>query len=258
VFTGGPRFSGADLEEDVAKKLKERAKRHARSMEDEVRHILRTGGAATPGARSEAGHQDCPTLLRSWAQQRPSRAARHHRDRCGVRFVIVLDTNVLSALMRTKPDAVVVGWLDRQPADSIWVTGIAVFEARFALALLPKGRRRSSLERAFDRVLTEDPSGRGLNLDEMAAAIAGHLAAERHRAGCVVDLRDTLIDGIAQARRATIATRHTCHFGGSTYPSSTRGTHDPLIAQANGSLDESIGSLSPTALRHRGGDHSTA
>ena len=61
--------------------------------------------------------------------------------------MIVLDTNVLSALMRTSPEAVVVAWLDRQPADSVWLTSITVFEARFGLALLPKGRRRSSLER---------------------------------------------------------------------------------------------------------------
>jgi predicted nucleic acid-binding protein len=128
--------------------------------------------------------------------------------------VIVLDTNVLSALMRTKPDAVVVEWLDRQPADSIWVTSITVFEARFGLALLPNGKRRRSLERAFDRVLTEDFSSRVLSLDEMAAATAGQLAAGRQRAGRVVDLRDTLIAGIAQARRATIATRNTRHFEG--------------------------------------------
>jgi toxin FitB len=132
--------------------------------------------------------------------------------------VIVLDTNVLSALMRTKPDAVVVEWLDRQPADSVWVTCITVFEARFGLALLPKGRRRSRLEQAFDRVLTEDLASRVLNLDETAAGTAGLLAAERQRAGRVVDLRDTLIAGIAQARRATIATRNTRHFEGLDIP----------------------------------------
>ena len=132
--------------------------------------------------------------------------------------MIVLDTNVLSALMRTTPDAVVVEWLDRQPSDSIWVTSITVSEARFGLALLPRGRRRSGLESAFDRVLTEDLSSRVLNLDEMAAATAGQLAAERQRAGRVVELRDTLIAGIAQARRATIATRNTRHFEGLDVP----------------------------------------
>jgi len=132
--------------------------------------------------------------------------------------VIVLDTNVLSALMRTKPEPVVVEWLDRQPADSVWLTSITVFEARFGLALLPKGRRRTGLERAFDRVLTEDLSSRVLTLDEMAAATAAQLAADRQRAGRIVDLRDTLVAGIAQARRATIATRNTRHFDGLDVP----------------------------------------
>jgi predicted nucleic acid-binding protein len=132
--------------------------------------------------------------------------------------VIVLDTNVLSALMRTNPDAVVVDWLDRQPADSVWLTSITVFEARFGLALLPKGRRRTGLERALDRVLTEDLSSRVLTLDEMAAVTAAQIAANRQRAGRIVDLRDTLIAGIAQARRATIATRNTRHFEGLDVP----------------------------------------
>ena len=132
--------------------------------------------------------------------------------------MIVLDTNVLSALMRTNPEAVVVEWLDRQPADSVWLTSITVFEARFGLALLPKGRRRNSLERALDRVLTEDLSSRVLHFDEMAAVTAAQLAAERQRAGRIVDLRDTLIAGIAQARRATLATRNTRHFEGLDVP----------------------------------------
>jgi hypothetical protein len=120
--------------------------------------------------------------------------------------------------MRTRPDAVVVEWLDRQPADSIWVTSITAFEARFGLALLPKGKRRSSLERAFDRVVTEDLSRRVLSLDEMATVTAGQLAAERQRSGRVVDLRDTLTAGIAQAWRATIATRNTRDFEGLNVP----------------------------------------
>lgn len=132
--------------------------------------------------------------------------------------MIVLDTIVLSALMRSSPDAVVVEWLDRQPADSVWLTSITVFEARFGLALLPKGRRRNGLERAFDRVLTEDLSSRVLTLDEMAALTAAQIAADRQRAGRIVDLRDTLIAGIAQARRATIATRDTRHFEGLDVP----------------------------------------
>ena len=55
--------------------------------------------------------------------------------------MIILDTNVLSALMRTAPDPPVVAWLDRQPAESVWITSITVFETRLGLAVLPLGRR---------------------------------------------------------------------------------------------------------------------
>jgi hypothetical protein len=132
--------------------------------------------------------------------------------------VIILDTNVLSALMRTNPEAAVVAWLDRQPADSVWLSSVTVFETRFGLALLPKGRRRSALEGAFDRVLAEDLANRVLDVDSMAAAAAAELAADRQKTGRPVDLRDTLIAGIALARRATIATRSTQHFEGLDVP----------------------------------------
>jgi len=132
--------------------------------------------------------------------------------------VIVLDTNVLSALMRADPDVTVVDWLDRQPADSVWLSSITVFEARFGLALLPKGRRRVALQLAFERVLAEDLANRVLDFDSMAAATAAQLAADRQRTGRSVDLRDTMIAGIALARRATIATRNTKHFEGLDVP----------------------------------------
>jgi toxin FitB len=83
--------------------------------------------------------------------------------------MIVLDTNVLSALMRTEPESAVVRWLDQQPSDSIWITSITVFEARFGLAVLPSGRRRQALEAAFSRVLEDDLEGRVLEFDVAAA-----------------------------------------------------------------------------------------
>jgi predicted nucleic acid-binding protein len=132
--------------------------------------------------------------------------------------VIILDTNVLSALMRTTPDAAVVDWLDRQPADSVWLSSVTVFETRFELALLPKGRRRRALEQGFETVLTDDVANRMLDFDSAAAAAAAQLAADRHKAGRPVDLRDTLIAGIALARRASIATRNTRHFEGLDVP----------------------------------------
>jgi len=126
--------------------------------------------------------------------------------------VIILDTNVVSALMRTAPDREVVAWLDRQPAESIWITSITVFEARLGLALLPQGRRRNALEAAFAHVLEDDLENRVLDFDLPAATAAATLAATRQRAGRPVDIRDTQMAGIALARRATLATRNVGHF----------------------------------------------
>ena len=126
--------------------------------------------------------------------------------------MIILDTNVLSALMRTVPEGAVVAWLDRQPAESVWITSITLFEARFGLALLPSGRRRQTLEAAFTRLLIEDLENRVLDFDTAAATEAASLAAARQKNGRLVDMRDTQIAGIALARRATLATRNLRHF----------------------------------------------
>lgn len=126
--------------------------------------------------------------------------------------MIILDTNVLSALMRQKPETPVVTWLDRQPAESVWITSVTLFEARLGLALLPKGRRRRTLEAAFAELLKDDLEDRVLDFDSAAATQAAALAAERHARGRPVDMRDTQIAGIALARRATLATRNVRHF----------------------------------------------
>jgi toxin FitB len=126
--------------------------------------------------------------------------------------VIILDTNVLSALMRTRPDAEVATWLDQQPPQSVWITAITVFEAYFGIAILAPGRRRQEIERAFVKVLHEDLEGRVLDFDRASAERAATLAAERQRVGRPVDFRDTQIAGIALARHGTLATRNTKHF----------------------------------------------
>ena len=128
--------------------------------------------------------------------------------------MILLDTNVLSALMRAAPDPAVLSWLDRQPSDSIWITSITLFEVRFGLALLPQGKRRRALEAAFARVVEEDLEKRVADFDALAASEAAALAARRQRAGRPPDLRDTQIAGIALARHAALATRNVRHFAG--------------------------------------------
>ena len=126
--------------------------------------------------------------------------------------MIVIDTNILSALMREVPDPAIVEWLDHQAAESVWITSISVFEARFGLALLPKGKRRQTLESAFNSLMVEDLEGRILDFDQPAAEAAAQLAALRQRKGQTIDMRDTQIAGIVIARRAELATRNVKHF----------------------------------------------
>jgi len=114
--------------------------------------------------------------------------------------------------MQKAPDPSVVEWLDRQPAESVWITSITLFEARLGLALLPSGRRRQALELAFEQLLAEDLEERVLDFDRSAAEAAAALAAERQQNGRTVDMRDTQIAGIVIARRAALATRNVKHF----------------------------------------------
>jgi toxin FitB len=129
--------------------------------------------------------------------------------------MIILDTNVLSALMRNVPDPAVVSWMDRQPRTSLWTTSVTVLEVQFGLQILPRGRRRSALMHGFDEFL--DRIGqRVAGFDLEAAGHAADLMAARHKKGRPVELRDTMIAGIALARHATLATRNTQHFQDAT------------------------------------------
>ena len=131
--------------------------------------------------------------------------------------MIILDTNVISALMRQPPDKNVVGWLDQQPRTSIWTTSITVLEVRFGLQIMPGGKRRSALIEAFEGVL--DKIGhRVVSFDVAAAQQAGDLMAARHKKGRPGELRDTMIAGIVLAQHATLATRNTAHFDDISVP----------------------------------------
>jgi len=126
--------------------------------------------------------------------------------------VIILDTNVLSALMRDEPDPAVVTWLDAQPTKSIWTTAITIFEVRTGLELLDASRRRQRLDSAFEQLLATDLDGRVLAFDTAAADAAGTLVGKRQRAGRSIEIRDAQIAGTSLARKATLATRNVRHF----------------------------------------------
>jgi hypothetical protein len=125
--------------------------------------------------------------------------------------MIILDTNVLSALMRQTPDKNVVVWLDEQPRTSVWTTAVTILEIRFGLQIMPLGKRRSLLIQAFEAVL-EKIGYRVAPFDAAAAQQAGDLMASRQKKGRPGELRDTMIAGIVLAHHATLATRNVTHF----------------------------------------------
>jgi predicted nucleic acid-binding protein len=128
--------------------------------------------------------------------------------------LILLDTNVLSSLMRRNADPAIVDWLDAQPPESVWTTAVTLFEIRCGLEILTDGRRRKALEAAFAQALQEDFEGRVLPFDHAAAEAAADLAARRREAGRPIEIRDVQIAGIAASRKAALATRNTRHFEG--------------------------------------------
>ena len=126
--------------------------------------------------------------------------------------MIILDTNVLSALMRDEPDPSVATWLDTQPTESVWTTTITLLEVRTGLELLDPSRRRQRLEEAFEQLVAGDLDDRVLAFDAAAADASATLVAKQQRAGRSIEIRDAQIAGISLARKATLATRNERHF----------------------------------------------
>ena len=126
--------------------------------------------------------------------------------------MIILDTNVISALIADLPDATVVRWLDRHSPESVWTTAVTIFELRLGIELLPASRKRHRLEDQFARFIHDDIQDRVLPLDARAAREAAALSARRRLRGRPVETRDTLIASIAISQKAEFATRNVRHF----------------------------------------------
>ena len=128
--------------------------------------------------------------------------------------MIILDTNVLSELMRAKPAAAVVAWIAEQPTAGLYTTAVTQAEILHGLMLLPPGRRRRALEAAASAMFAEDFEGRILGFDSDAAAPYARIAAERRRAGRPISHFDAQIAAIAQSAGAGVATRNVADFDG--------------------------------------------
>ena len=128
--------------------------------------------------------------------------------------MIVLDTNVVSELMRPSPEAAVLAWINNQAAETLWLNSVVVSELLYGVARLPDGKRRAQLAQAVQTMLAEDFSGRVLPFDLDAAVVYADLVAMRERQGQPVDMADAQIAAICLAHGATLATRNTKHFEG--------------------------------------------
>jgi predicted nucleic acid-binding protein len=128
--------------------------------------------------------------------------------------MIILDTNIVSELMRPTPSAAVVSWLDRQSSVLLHVTTITVAEICYGLSVLPKGNRKNALLLAFEQAVEEAFRGRILPFDQKAAREYGELMGNRKKIGRPLSILDGQIASIARANSASLATRNVKDFSG--------------------------------------------
>jgi predicted nucleic acid-binding protein len=128
--------------------------------------------------------------------------------------MMILDTNVLSELMRPKPSAQVVAWIARQPTAQLFTTAITEAEIFYGIELLSRGQRRDTLLAAAEAMFAEDLAGRILGFESDAAKAFSKIAARRRQLGRPISHADAQIAAIAQFRNAKLVTRNTDDFEG--------------------------------------------
>jgi toxin FitB len=126
--------------------------------------------------------------------------------------VIVLDTNVLSEMMRSEPDSNVAAWVSARPASSLFTTMASQAEILYGLGLLPSGKRRAGLEAAVREMFATDFAGRVLPFDQAASQAYAEIAVARRRGGRAITQFDAQIAAIARSRDADLATRNIADF----------------------------------------------
>lgn len=128
--------------------------------------------------------------------------------------MIVLDTNVLSEVFRTRPEPRVVGWLESLTGE-VAITAVTLAELLAGVRRLPDGRRKSALGQAIDAALQPyRETGAVLSFDEEVAGHYADILVARERAGLPISMADAQIAAICRAHSATCATRNTKDFAG--------------------------------------------
>ena len=126
--------------------------------------------------------------------------------------MILLDTNVLSELVRREPDEAVVGWLDSLDSANVATTAITAAEMLYGVARLPQGQRKQQLSQAINDLIEEDFAGRVESFDATAAAHYAVLVSDCATLGRPISVADAQIAAIAHKLSATLATRNIDRF----------------------------------------------
>lgn len=128
--------------------------------------------------------------------------------------MILLDTNVVSELMRAEPAQIVLDWFDQHDAADLFISSVTEAELRAGVAYLPEGKRRNRLQQVIDGMIDQDFQGRVLPFDTIAARPYAQIAAQRRALGRAIAEADCQIAAIAHVSGATVATRNVKDFEG--------------------------------------------
>jgi predicted nucleic acid-binding protein len=128
--------------------------------------------------------------------------------------VILLDTNVISALMRPTVEPAVVAYIDAQPTDRLFISCVCEAEVRYGLVRLPVGRRRTALTVAFEKLLTDWFKDQVIAFDSACAAAYADVRVRCANAGRPIAIADAMIAATAVAHGAILATRNIADFAG--------------------------------------------
>ena len=128
--------------------------------------------------------------------------------------MVVLDTNVISELVRPGGDPAIASWVARRPTSSLFLTAVTEAELRFGLAIMPEGKRQDGLAAGLERMLRTGFANRVLPFDRGAARAYAEIAAARRRMGRPISQADAQISGIASTRGMAVATRNVRDFEG--------------------------------------------
>jgi len=126
--------------------------------------------------------------------------------------VILLDTNIVSEVMKVAPSETVLDWLNREESSSLYVSAVTIGEIAYGLHILPDGKRRLRLNEKFEQFIALAFAQRILDYDEPAARIYGEIMGSRKELGRPMSAPDGQIAAIARSNHLTIATRNIPDF----------------------------------------------